>query len=232
MLGEAGQERLKGTTAFISRCGGLGGQVALSLAAAGVGRLIIAHAGNVRASDLNRQILMTHDWIGRPRIESIARRLAEFNPRLRIEAVAENVSEANVRRLVEPADLVFDCAPLFQERFLMNREAVRQGKPMIEAAVYAMEGQVTTIVPGKTPCLACIYPEMPPMWKRQFPVLGAVPALIGQIAALEGIKIAAGLGATLAGTLMYCDTATLTFQRIAIERRPDCPVCGAAGGGM
>lgn len=226
-LGEAGQEKLKGATALVSRCGGLGGPLALSLAAAGIGRLVIAHGGNVRLSDLNRQILMTDDWVGKPRAESIARRLREFNPRTVVEVVAENVSEANVGRLVGEADIVFDCAPLFEERFLMNREAVRQGKPMVEAGIYGMEGQVTVILPGKTPCLACLYPEKPPHWKRQFPVLGAVPAMIGQMAALEGVKLLAGMGQSLAGVLLYCDTLSMSFQRIPIQRRPDCPVCGA-----
>lgn len=108
-FGESGQERLKGRSVLISRVGGVGGNVAYQLAAAGVGRLILAHGGNLRPNDLNRQLLMTHDWIGKPRIESASRRLRELNPRLRIEAIAENVSEANVERLVSLADLVVDC---------------------------------------------------------------------------------------------------------------------------
>src|SRR6267154_1997407 len=99
-FGEAGQERLKGASVLISRCGGVGGAVAYELAAAGVGRLVLAHAGNLKPSDLNRQILMTEDWIGKPRVECAARRLRELNPRLEILAVGENVSEANVERLV------------------------------------------------------------------------------------------------------------------------------------
>ncbi len=232
-LGEKGQEKLKGATALVSRCGGLGGPLAQSLAAAGIGRLIVAHGGNVRPSDLNRQVLMTDDWVGKPRIESIVRRLREFNPRMAVEGIPENITESNAGRLVGMADIVFDCAPLFEERFLMNREAVHQGKPMIEAGMYGMEGQVTTILPGRTPCLACLYPEKPPQWKRQFPVIGAVSAMIGQIAAMEGIKLVAGLGLPLAGVLLYCDTAAMSFQRVPIQRRPDCPVCGTnqVGGG-
>ncbi len=74
--GEAGQEKLKGATALISRCGGLGSPVAQELAAAGIGKLVIAHGGNVKHSDLNRQILMTYDWLGKPRVESAMRRLS------------------------------------------------------------------------------------------------------------------------------------------------------------
>ncbi len=225
-FGEAGQEKLKGASALVSRCGGLGGPLAQSLAAAGVGRLVIAHDGDLKPSDLNRQILQTADWVGKPRIDSIVRRLRELNPRVEVEGVAENVSEENSERLVGKADIVFDCAPLFAERFAMNRECIRQGKPLVEAAMFSLEGQVTTIIPGKTPCLACLYPETPPEWKREFPVIGAVSALAAQIAAMEGIKLLAGIGKPLAGELLYYDTASMTFQKIPIARRPDCPVCG------
>jgi molybdopterin/thiamine biosynthesis adenylyltransferase len=227
-FGEAAQERLKGATALVSRCGGLGGPLCYHLASAGLGRLIVAHGGNVRPSDLNRQILMTHDWIGRPRAECARRRLLELNPRMEIEAVPENVTEANAPDLVGRADIVFDCAPLFRERFLMNRECVRRGKPMVEAAMFEMEGQVTTILPGETPCLACLYPSDPPQWKRRFPVLGAVSSIAAAIAATEGIKILTGLGAALAGTLLYFDSRSMSFQRIPIARRPGCPVCSSS----
>ena len=84
----------------------------------------------------------------------------------------------------------------------------------------------TTIIPGKTPCLACIYPEFPESWQREFPVFGAVAALAGNIAAVEGIKVLAGFGSTLAGTMLCYDTRHMTFQKIKIDRRQGCPVCG------
>ena len=83
-FGDEGQEKLKGASVLISRVGGLGSVVAYELAAAGVGRLVLAHGGNVKPSDLNRQLLMTHDWLGKPRVESAARRL-RGRPRQRWE---------------------------------------------------------------------------------------------------------------------------------------------------
>jgi len=145
-IGEEGQQKLKNASVMISRVGGVGSVVAYELAAAGVGKLVLAHAGNVKPSDLNRQLLMTHDWIGKPRIESIRRRLAALNPRLEIVTVDENVSEDNVADLVSQADLIVDCAPLFPERFAMNRQAVLQNKPLVECAMYEMEAQI-----GKPP---------------------------------------------------------------------------------
>lgn len=225
-FGEAGQRRLKNAAVLVSRAGGVGGMVALELAAAGVGKIILAHAGNLKPSDLNRQILMTHDWLGRPRVECAAQRLRALNPRLEIMAVPENLSEANAARLVGQADLVVDCAPLFTERFLMNREAVRQRKPMVECAMYELEAHLTTILPGQTPCLACLYPEPPPDWRRQFPVFGAVAGTVGCLAAMEAIKLLSGLGEPLSGRLLTCDLRTMKFRTVKTLRRQDCRVCG------
>jgi molybdopterin/thiamine biosynthesis adenylyltransferase len=228
-FGLAQQQKLKGASVLVSRVGGVGGAVAYELAAAGVGRLLLAHAGNLRADDLNRQILMEHAGIGRPRVELAARRLQAFNPHLRVSAVPENVTEANVARLVAEADLVVSCAPLFRERLLMNREAVRQGKPLVDCAMYDLEAQLTSIVPGQTPCLACLYPVEPPAWQRRFPVFGAVAGAIGCLGAMEAIKLLAGLLEPLLGKLLLCDLRTMTFRKIALRRRPGCPVCDPAG---
>lgn len=224
--GQAGQEKLKGATALVSRCGGLGSPVAQELAAAGIGKLVIAHGGNVKHSDLNRQILLKHDSLGGPRIGPEVERLKEFNPSLEVEGIGENINEDNAAELVGKVDIVFDCAPLFSERFLMNRECVRQGKPLIDCAMFSLEGQVTTIIPGETACLACIYPEDPPGWKRQFPVFGAVAATAGCIGVMEGIKLICGMEPSLAGQMLYYDMRNMTFQKIPVMRRADCPICG------
>ena len=226
-FGEGGQEKLKGATVLISRIGGLGGVVAYELAAAGVGRLILAHAGDVKPSDLNRQLLITHEQLGKPRIESAERRLHDLNPRLEIVPVAENISEDNVERLVSEADVVVDCAPLFEERFLMNREAVRQSKPMVECAMYELQAQLTTILPGETPCLACLFPEAPPAWKREFPVFGAVSGAVGCLAAMEAIKLIAGIGEPLSGELLTMDLRTMDLRKHHVSRRAGCAVCDA-----
>ena len=226
-LGEPGQEKLKNSTALVTRVGGLGGPLAQSLTAAGIGRLILAHGGNTKESDLNRQILQTYDQLGKSRIESCRRRLLELNPRGEIETHPGNISEENVSLLVAGADIVFDCAPLFEERLLLNQECVEQKKPLVDAAMFDLEGQLTTIIPGRTPCLACLYPEIPPGWKREFPVIGAVSATIANLAALEGIKLIAGFGELLTGTLLLFDGRTMDFRKVVIQRRPGCSVCGS-----
>jgi molybdopterin-synthase adenylyltransferase len=225
-MGDEGQRRLKASSILVSRVGGVGGLVAYQLAAAGVGRLVLAHAGKIKPSDLNRQLLMTYEGIGTSRMDSIRRRLHDLNPRLELTCYEENVSEANADLLVKQCDLVVDCAPLFPERFAMNRACVRQGKPMVECSMFEMEAQLTTIVPGQSACLQCWTPEAPPTWKRQFPVIGAVSGSVACLAAVEVIKWVTGIGEPLVGRLLHMDLSTMSFRTFRLDRRKDCPICG------
>ena len=225
-FGTQGQLRLKNATVLVSRCGGVGGTLAFHLAAAGIGRLILAHAGNLRPDDLNRQLLMSHAGLGQSRIDQAARRLREFNPYVEIVPVAENISIENVDGLVKQADLVACCAPLFQERLLLNRAAVVQQKPLVDCAMYELEAQLTTVLPSSGPCLACLYSTEPPAWKRQFPVLGAVAGTIASLGAMEVIKMLVGLGEPLIGKMLICDLADMSFRKIQLRRNDVCPVCG------
>jgi molybdopterin-synthase adenylyltransferase len=225
-FGEAGQRTLKAACVLVSRVGGLGGLVAYELAAAGVGKLIVAHAGDLKPSDLNRQLLMSAAAVGTSRVACAARRLAEFSPRVEIEAIPENVSAENVARLVGAADLVVCCAPLFDERLRMNAECVRQRKPMIDCAMYELTGQLTTIVPGRTACLACRVPEPPATWTREFPVFGAVSGTVGCLGAMEAIKVLSDLGEPLYDRLLTFDLRDVRFRTVRLARRASCEVCG------
>ncbi|MFM7038241.1 MAG: HesA/MoeB/ThiF family protein [Planctomycetaceae bacterium] len=216
-FGDAGQQRLKSATVLISRVGGVGSAAAYELAAAGVGRLILAHGGLVQPSDLNRQLLMTHDWIGRPRVESAARRLRELNPRLDVLAIPEQITVENAERLVGMADCVVDAAPLFQERLAMNDAAERLRRPVVEAAMYELEASLTVIQPPETPRFRDLVPEVPAGWQRRFPVFGAVSGTVGCLAAMETIKILAGFGEPLRGRLLRLDLRTMSSRVIQLR---------------
>ena len=225
---EAGQQRLKSASVLVSRCGGVGGVVAHQLAAAGVGRLILAHAGPLRIDDLNRQLLMSHAGLGESRVQQAAQRLRAFNPSIDIVAIDANIGPDNVDALVAQVDLVASCAPLFQERLLMNAAAVKQRKPLVDCAMYELEAQLTMVLPGRSPCLACLYPEPPHAWKRQFPVFGAVAGVVGALGAMEIVKCLAGFGDLLAGRMLIADLRDLSFRTVKLRRDPACPVCASA----
>ncbi len=225
-VGEEGQRKLKSASVLVSRLGGVGGTVAYYLAAAGIGKLVLAHAGNVKPSDLNRQLLMTTDWLGKPRVESAQRRLNELNPNVEIVAFNENISDKNTTDIVQQADMIVDAAPLYAERFAMNRAAVEQRKPLVECAMFDLDAQLTTIIPGLTPCLRCLYPVDPPHWKREFPVFGAVSGMIAAMAALEVIKLVTGIGEPLMNNLLMINLRTMEFRKLPTVRDEQCAVCG------
>jgi molybdopterin/thiamine biosynthesis adenylyltransferase len=188
--------------------------------------LILAHGGELRRNDLNRQLLMTTDHIGKPRVDSAVRRLQELNPNVEIEGVPENIGEANAARLVGAADVIVSAAPLFEERLLMNREAVLQGKPIVHCSMHDMEAMVMVTMPRETACLACVTPEPPSWWTREFPVFGAVSGTAACIAAMEVIKLITGLGESLAGRMVAIDFRSMRMRLVSIARDPKCPVCG------
>lgn len=160
-FGDDGQRRLKAAAVLVSRVGGVGGAAATYLAAAGVGRLVLAHAGNLRRNDLNRQTLMSTPGIGRPRVEQAAARLRDLNPHVVVETVPENATADNAARLVAGCDLVISAAPLFEERLRFNAEAVRQGKPLVDAAMYDTEARLMSVVPGGLVWHASTRPRLP-----------------------------------------------------------------------
>jgi len=225
-FGEQGQQRLSAATVLVSRVGGVGGAVAYQLAAAGIGRIVLAHAGNVRPSDLNRQILMTHEGLGTSRVESARRRLQELNPRCEVVTFAENIGESNVDRISTGVDVIVDCCPLFEERFVLNDCAIRRGIPLVECAMYDLEGSTFTVQPGRSACVRCLYPEKPPQWRRQFPVFGAVASAVGSLGAMAAIQLLAGVSDANVGHMVRIDLRTWCMQRFQLHRDPKCAACG------
>jgi molybdopterin/thiamine biosynthesis adenylyltransferase len=227
-FGKEGQQRLKGSTVMISRCGGVGGTAAINMALAGVGRLILVHGGKVELEYLNRWVWAGPSDVGRPCTEVLGEHLRAINPLVELELVPELINEKNVAALVSRCDMVIDGAPLFEERYLMHREAVRQKKPIVMGAMYSTEGYVTTYVPGEAPCLKCIYPEKPDYWTHigVFPAIAPGPLIVGSMSAMEAVKVLTGFGQPLKGILWYFDLQTSLVRQLKVSRRPNCEVCG------
>jgi molybdopterin-synthase adenylyltransferase len=227
-FGVAAQRRLRDSHVAISRGGGVGGTVAIHLARAGIGALTIAHAGEVHPEYLNRMPLVFQEDVGRRCVDAYGAMLARVNSDVQVRLISEYASPGNVDDIVTGADAIADGAPLFEERYTLNAAAVRHGLPMVSAAMYDTEGYVITVRPGKTPCLACIYPTKPDYWTdiKVFPAIGPGPTIIGAMAAMEIIKILTGFGEPLDSQIWYSDLRTNVSQLLSVRRRPDCPVCG------
>ncbi|MEO3947382.1 HesA/MoeB/ThiF family protein [Gorillibacterium sp. CAU 1737] len=225
LVGMEGQAKLRQSTVLVAGVGGLGGTAALYLAAAGVGKLILVHEGVTTLPDLNRQVLMSTEGIGRVRVEQAEESLSRLNPEVEIQVLDSRIEGERVQALVRQADLVIDARYDFPERYALNRMCLQEGKPMVEAAMCGYEISLTTILPGETPCLDCLYPVSPQGWvPLGFPVLGAVSGLAGCMASLEAIKALLGKPG-LVGKLLRFDALTFQSVEVDVEAVPRCEAC-------
>jgi adenylyltransferase/sulfurtransferase len=223
-FGEEGQEKLKASHVFIAGIGGLGCSSATYLTAAGVGRITIVDFDVVKLSDLNRQVLYAEEDIGEKKIVVAQRKLAKLNSGTEIIPVFARITEANVVSLTIGTHVVLDGLDNFATRWLVNSACVRHKVPYIHGGVSRFRGLITTIIPGETPCLACLYPEEP-QGQEGLGVLGAVPGLIANLQALEAIKIMIGHGPSFAGKLFRFNGNDMKFQVADIKRNQSCKVC-------
>ena len=224
-LGKSGQLKLKKARVMVAGAGGLGCPAVLYLVAAGIGYVAVVDSENVELSNLNRQVLHWSDDIGRSKGVSLIEKLRQLNPEVTVKPFQKVITADNARRLVNGFAVVVDGLDNWRTRFLLNKACVKEKIPFVHAGVYSLYGQITTILPGKGPCLQCILPKIPPE-EEKFPVLGATAGTLGLLEALETIKIITGLGEPLVGRMLHFDGETMSFQEIKVERRRDCPVCG------
>jgi molybdopterin/thiamine biosynthesis adenylyltransferase len=222
-IGEQGQNKLKQAKVVIVGTGGLGTPIALYLAAAGVGTIRLIDNDNVELSNLNRQILHWKKDIGRHKVESAAEKLRGLNDKIEVEAIVETINESNVTRLISGFTLVLDGTDNLETRFALNSGAIQVGLPFIHGAVNGFEGRVTTIIPGKTPCLGCIYRGT--ITHQKSPVIGVTPALIGIVQATEAIKYICGVGQLLTNQLLVYNGLRMRFTTLNIRKDPSCRYC-------
>lgn len=227
LFGNEGQERLKKAHIFIAGAGGLGSPVAYYLAVAGIGTITIVDMDVVDQTNLNRQILHTDRDIGKKKTVSAEEKLTAVNPDIRINAIDARIEEGNAVHLVGNADGIVDAMDNYPTRYLLNDVAIRKDIPLFHGAIRGFYGQATTIIPGKTPCLKCIFPKAPP--KEVFPVVGTTTGVIGTIQATEALKFLLGSGDLLAGRILVWDGLAGQAEEIYAERIPCCPACGSCG---
>lgn len=227
IFGEAGQKRLKKAKVTIAGAGGLGSVSAAYLTVAGVGRIRVVDNDVVELSNLNRQILHWEKDIGRKKTESFEEKLSQMNLEVEVAVLNEKIVADNVADIVRDSDLIVDAMDNFQTRYLLNRVALEKNMPFFHGGVYGFEGQVTTIIPGATACLRCIFPEAPA--PETIPVIGATCGVIGGIQATEVVKYIVGVGELLTNRLLVWDGLDARIEEFAVERNPACEDCGDLG---
>lgn len=162
-IGKAGQEKLLNSRILLVGCGALGASHAEMLARAGIGRIRIVDRDFVEFTNLQRQTLFKEaDAAERlPKAIAAKQRIAEINSEIEVEPIVADVNNSNIESLIYECDLVMDGTDNFQVRYLLNDACVKSGKTWIYGAAVSSYGTTMTIIPGETPCLRCIFEEMP-----------------------------------------------------------------------
>jgi adenylyltransferase/sulfurtransferase len=232
-IGEAGQERLRESKVVLIGMGALGSAHAETLARAGVGTLRLVDRDFVEASNLQRQILYSEsDAEARlPKSIAAAKRIREINSDIVTEAVIDDVNSSNIEGIISDADLVLDGSDNFLIRYTLNDAAVKLGITWIYGAAVSGYGAAMTIRPGKSPCLACVFEEMPDAGSGPTcDTAGVIQPIIQTISAIqttEALKILTGHEDKLHNGLIQADIWENQWKKIALgDPAADCRCCG------
>ena len=229
-IGEDGQKKLHQASVLIVGMGGLGSPVALYLVAAGIGRFKIADFDHVDESNLQRQVIHHHDNIGQLKAESAAEKLKAINPDVKVETLDYSLDYADFIEQTRDIDLIIDCTDNFPTRFELNQVSLETGIPLVSGAAIRWEGQVTSFIPKlpESPCYQCLYPnrDLESATCAMEGVVAPLVGVIGTMQAMESVNILLD-NTQLNGVVWLFDARSMDWQRMRLNRNPQCPACGA-----
>ena len=226
-FGEEVQLSLKEATITVMGVGGLGSPASMYLAAAGVGRIILVDYQSPELSNLNRQVLHWEDDVdnGHSKVVSAAQKLRRLNSDIEVIPKMAKIGVGEICDIVEESSVIVDCLDNFDARKLLNVHCIKERIPFVHAAVEGFMGQMTVVIPGRTPCLECLFPRMP-VRKPLIPIIGFTAGVFGCMEAAETVKLITGVGEPLAGKLLVGDLSINYWETVEIGRNHLCPVCG------
>ena len=226
-IGEEGIQRLRNARVAVVGIGGLGSVSARQLTSLGVGFLRIVDRDIVEVSNLQRQLLYTQADIGKPKVEVAMQRLNVLNPDVIVEPMAISVTEGTADRVVQGMDLIVDGLDSFKPRYALNRACIRHKVPYVFAGALAAVGNMTTIIPGYTACLECIFGEVSED-QPTCATVGIYPTVLGVMANLqvqEVLRIILGSMPLLANQLLLFDIEKFHLDLLPLQSHENCSVC-------
>ncbi len=209
----------------------MGCPAALGLASGGWDCLTLMDPDRVELSNLHRQVLYSQSDLGKPKAETAAQKLSSLFPEGHFESIPLALDASNGDQVLSRFDLVVDGLDRLEKKFFLNDACVRIGKPYVHAGVVMFEGQVMGVSPGKSACLRCLIPKIPPPFAmptcREAGVLGSFSQSVGTLAALEASRLLKGESRL---RLWKMDLLTRNLRSIIPSRNPKCLACGKEGG--
>jgi adenylyltransferase/sulfurtransferase len=221
-IGLDGQNKLKSAKVLVIGAGGLGCPVLQYLAAAGVGTIGIIDHDRIDQSNLQRQVLFTHQDIGAYKADVAANRLSQLNPFILFKTFTEKLTPDNAISIFNLFDIVVDGTDNFPTRYLINDAAVLTDKPVVFGSIYKFEGQVSVFNYENGPTYRCIFPDPPKPGEvpncSEIGVLGVLPGIIGSFQANEVIKLICNIGMPLSGKLLTFNALNMQQMILNIEK--------------
>ena len=228
-----GQQRLLDSRVLIIGMGGLGSPVAMYLAAAGVGHLVLNDDDKVDLSNLQRQIAHSSSDLGSAKTLSAKNTIEALNPDIHVQTINRRLSKQELLQQIGNVDVVVDATDNFNTRFLINEVCVESRKPLVSGAAIRMEGQVTVFRndTANSPCYRCLYRDTGELAEScsESGVLAPIVGIIGSIQALETVKLLLNVGNSLQGRLLLLDGSTMEWREINLKKDPGCPICSHTG---
>jgi molybdopterin/thiamine biosynthesis adenylyltransferase len=231
-IGREGQQRLAEARIAVVGCGATGSVLLSLLARAGVGSIRVIDRDYVEASNLQRQSLFDEADASHalPKAIAAARKIAGFNSEIAVDAQVADLTPENVESLLAETQLLLDGTDNFETRYLLNDFAVKYSLPWIYTAAVGSYGVTLNILPGKTACLACVFPD-PPRGAVETcetaGILNSAVNLAASLAATEALKLLAGAEAHMRRTLLSFDVWSNQHAEVAAGApRPGCRACG------
>ncbi|MCF6193914.1 MAG: HesA/MoeB/ThiF family protein, partial [Kangiellaceae bacterium] len=155
-----GQEKLLTSRVLIIGMGGLGSPVAMYLAAAGVGHLVLVDDDDVELSNLQRQIIHSTSDIGLNKVKSAEQTIQNLNSEIKITTFARRLNEHELAEEVTEADIIIDATDNCSSRFVLNAQSLKSNTPLISGAAIRMEGQISVFnKTSSSPCYRCLYKD-------------------------------------------------------------------------
>ena len=231
-FGKTGQMKLKNASVLIVGAGGLGCPSSLYLAAAGVGHIGLVDHDKVETSNLHRQVLHSEKTIGVEKVQSASDRLRELNSNIKFTTFPVGLTKDNAFDIIEPYDVVIDGTDNPMARYLLSDVCVILNKPLVSGSALKFDGQITVYnASPDSPCYRCVFPEPPPAGTvtncADGGVLGVVPGIIGNLQAMETIKILSGLGSSYDGVLLIYSGLKGSFREVKLRKsKQNCASCG------
>lgn len=229
-VGAEGQQKLLDGSVLVIGAGGLGSPALFYLVAAGVGRVGVVDSDVVELSNLQRQTVHSTERIGQLKVDSAAVTLKPLNPEVTLITYPFRVDADNIATLINEYDFIIDATDNFESKFLLNDACVTAGKAFSHGGILRFSGQTMTVIPGKSACYRCIFPESlegeDAIACSKAGVIGVLPGIIGTLQATEAIKYLTGVGELLTGRLLTYDSAALRFREITVRQNAECPACG------